>query len=346
SCGLVFCPPWQRCVEGQCTCKLPYLCPTEGVEPVCGQNHRTFTSYCQVKPDRPLHRFCSTDTFTALPRFSFLDKDTGLVRIVLPNATGEGENLLVCHQDWDMAAANVACRDYRGAASADSVDYNSLTPNTTLPSHCVSVHCQGYELSLAECEIYDKMAADGRMVAAATCYKETSEECDFTCANRKCIVRNQTCDGVDDCGDRSDEMCCRSKNQTPFRCASGVCLHRKAVGDKLIDCLDGADESQKRVKAFGKNWFKELETRASRKHLEAQLFCGIPNKDLVDDTEPEIRGRTSRRKRVVGGIPANPVSHSLGCQIETSNKHNWQPACKQDKFIQKEKIQLKLNSQI
>lgn len=109
----------------------------------------------------------------------------------------------------------------------------------------------------------------------------STAECDFTCANRKCIVRNQTCDGVDDCGDRSDEMCCKSKNQTrrlkdkhvevfperrclsgcrngAFRCASGVCLHRKAVGDTLIDCLDGADESQKRVKAFGKNWFKEL----------------------------------------------------------------------------------------
>lgn len=55
------------------------------------------------------------------------------------------------------------------------MDYNSLMANTDLPRHCVSVHCQGYELSLAECEIYDKMAAFGRMMAAATCYKDPPE---------------------------------------------------------------------------------------------------------------------------------------------------------------------------
>lgn len=44
--------------------------------------------------------------------------------------------------------------------------------------------------------------------------------------------------------------------------------------------------------------------------LESKLFCGIPNKDLVDDVEADERGRSSRRKRVVGGLPANPVSLS------------------------------------
>ncbi|XP_008412625.1 complement factor I-like isoform X2 [Poecilia reticulata] len=64
----------------------------------------------------------------------------------------------------------------------------------------------------------------------------------------------------------------------------------------------------------------QRETRANRKHLEAQLSCGIPNKDLVDDTEPENRGRTSRRKRVVGGIPANPTQIQRQVALEENRR--------------------------
>lgn len=47
SCDLVFCPPWQHCVDGHCTCKPPYRCPSGGT-PVCGHNGRKLNSYCQV----------------------------------------------------------------------------------------------------------------------------------------------------------------------------------------------------------------------------------------------------------------------------------------------------------
>ncbi|GLD65406.1 complement factor I-like protein [Lates japonicus] len=46
SCDLAFCPPWQRCVNGRCTCKPPYLCPTEGVTPVCACNNKQLRSFC------------------------------------------------------------------------------------------------------------------------------------------------------------------------------------------------------------------------------------------------------------------------------------------------------------
>lgn len=62
----------------------------------------------------------------------------------------------------------------RGAASVDAVDYDTLragSDNKSLPDSCVRIRCQGYETSLAECEIYNKVKTAGRKVAAATCYK-------------------------------------------------------------------------------------------------------------------------------------------------------------------------------
>lgn len=50
------------------------------------------------------------------------------------------------------------------------------------------------------------------------------------------------------------------------------------------------------------------ETKASRQHLESKVVCGVPNMTTVDDEEVEERGQPRRFKRVVGGVPAKPVS--------------------------------------
>ncbi|XP_041842097.1 complement factor I isoform X5 [Melanotaenia boesemani] len=450
SCDLVFCPPWMRCSIGRCTCKPGYLCPYQGLKQVCGVNHRTYRSFCQTmavscRTEGPIFSHFGELCNETFPKFrSLLDEDTGLVRIFLPNSAGKVEALLVCHELWDMAAANVACKGKNhplGAASADGVAYESLKPgDKQLLKKCARIHCQGYETSLAECEIKDTMNINHNKVAAVKCYKEAPQEYGFVCTNSKRISLNQTCDGVDDCGDRSDEMCCKRCRNGAFRCKTGVCVHEESLRDGLIDCLDGEDESEKTLtqrktssvsspaeektitaepghdvslpcraghdgdivavrwlrddlgsdyvlsykvgsldpvqqhpsfqnrvhlkdrqmkdgdmslilknvttddkgtykcrispkKTGNDNTIKPIiitirlevspavvdvdattkqsdyisrknETRATRTYLESQLFCGIPNKDIVDKEEHQ---RSTRVKRVVGGVEAKPT---------------------------------------
>ncbi|KAM8880749.1 complement factor I-like isoform 2-T3 [Synchiropus picturatus] len=307
SCDLVFCPPWQYCVNGVCSCKPPYLCPSEGASPVCSHGNRTLLSYCQAmavscqRKAPQMSHFGTTCTANELKFRTTLEKDLGVVRLFVPGGTKGGEDLLVCEERWDMAAANVACRGaghQLGAATASAVSHTSLLTEqgVTLPSRCVSVRCQGDENSLAECVIYNKTSIGARGVATATCGPSIGGSCDFRCVNGKCVSLRQTCDGVDDCGDRSDEMCCKRCRGEAFRCSTGVCLHRESVGDGVMDCLDGADEALKHtgskpVHSLVTEYISPRdERRASRVQMESRLTCGVSNVDRPPSSEPMADG--------------------------------------------------------
>ncbi|XP_028254769.1 complement factor I [Parambassis ranga] len=343
SCDLVFCPPWERCIEGHCSCKLPYQCPAENVTSVCGRDSRKYRSYCQVMAISCRSRKSIMSHFGGLcdasvQKFqSSIDEGTGVVRIFVPDGTAGGEQFLVCSKLWDMAAANVACKQQGplGAASAGSVPFESLMTNDEdkkLPGSCISVRCQGYETSLAECIIYDKEDISTSPVATAACYNAakppTGEECGFVCANNKCVALSQTCDGVDDCGDRSDEMCCTECRKGAFRCKTGVCVHEDSLGDGQVDCLDGEDESVTSAHSVANAALQKsayvspkAEIRTNREQLESKLVCGKPNPDTVDNMEVVERGRRSIRvKRVVGGLAAKPTQIQWQVALEENRR--------------------------
>ena len=64
----------------------------------------------------------------------------------------------------------------------------------------------------------------------------------FHCANSICIRNRHRCNGIDDCGDNSDEINCTNCFGSALRCPDSSCIPQSARCDGLLDCSDGSDE--------------------------------------------------------------------------------------------------------
>ncbi|XP_048703652.1 complement factor I isoform X2 [Caretta caretta] len=249
SCKKVFCHPWQRCVGGSCICKLPYQCP-KNTTSVCSTNGRTFKNYCQLKTyecQHPQEKFLSKAKCGPSEKFEvsldYADSQSeGLIQVKHGNHT---EKLFICNSEWSMNEANVVCRHLGFKIGAEYHKKTFHVPESALTSsQCLHATCRGLETSLAECSLIESRNSNEDF-ASVVCHKE-DKECsnEFPCVNGKCIPLTETCNGINDCGDLSDELCCKECKGKSFHCNSDVCIPNKYLCNREADCLAGEDESQ------------------------------------------------------------------------------------------------------
>lgn len=80
-------------------------------------------------------------------------------------------------------------------------------------------------------------------------FHKVCDELSFQCQNGVCISLIWKCDGMDDCGDDSDEANCENPTEAPncsryfqFQCENGHCIPNRWKCDRENDCGDWSDE--------------------------------------------------------------------------------------------------------
>ncbi|XP_027693207.1 complement factor I isoform X2 [Vombatus ursinus] len=330
SCEKVFCHPWEKCIEGKCHCKLPYQCP-KAVRPVCSNTGKTYNNYCQLKSHECLYpktKFFLNGTCHSQGRFDLSLKygeteSEGLVEVKLGDTT-----TFICKKNWSITEANVACL-YRGFKEG-AVDYrktfNVPDDDDVEITDCLQASCKGLETTLAEC-VLTKRKANSKDLAGVVCHTQEADLLDensFQCVNGKYIPLEKTCDGSNDCGDQSDELCCKGCRSGGFFCKSGICIPKKYQCNGELDCLTGDDEvnceglEHSEVQGPGRSEDEVQEQaeiltanmdedRKLFKSLLPKISCGVRN-----NTHTHVR-----RKRIVGG------------QIATEGEFPWQVTIKE-----------------
>nr|XP_035929566.1 low-density lipoprotein receptor-related protein 1-like isoform X4 [Halichoerus grypus] len=104
------------------------------------------------------------------------------------------------------------------------------------------VQCPGHSQCREAWELCDVPGDCGDGLDEARCSPSRCLAGQWQCRNKLCIADSWRCNGVNDCGDSSDEDACASCPEGTVRCDEGKCILESLMCDGEADCTDGADE--------------------------------------------------------------------------------------------------------
>ncbi|XP_032875406.1 complement factor I isoform X5 [Amblyraja radiata] len=309
SCQKVFCQPWEKCLHGKCVCKVPYQCP-KIESPVCSTNYRKFRSYCQLKSfecQRNQDKFSHFGECSSGQTYVHLGSGNSTQGVVYFSFNQTVENLPVYQKKkkkWTMHEANVVCRQLNFKLGAENLLKNEILEGISkMVNWANDSRCRGFETSLSECFQFKNIGAPGYKkvsFAAVKCYNYPPDKVctddEFKCVNGKCIPLENVCNGIDDCADLSDELCCTECKES-YHCKTDICIPKFSVCDGEDDCLDGSDE--KNCNGETKSTKDDTTERSLLKSSFPEISCGISN--YTSNTPSRTSGRF---KRLLGGLEA------------------------------------------
>ncbi|XP_069486983.1 complement factor I isoform X2 [Ambystoma mexicanum] len=316
SCIKVFCMPWERCVDGKCLCKLPYQCPKNATLPVCSVSKRSFRSYCQLKSYECLNpkerysvaaadcRTAGTFNISLKQEDGSAPNSKGIVQVILPK---EQQERLICREKWTAQEANVACRQLGFSVGALQVVSKDNSTASESSQACLNVKCRGHETSLAECAITDGMTKLQK-TAEVECFTapKVCEKKEFQCVNQKCIPMARVCDGTNDCGDLSDELCCKECAKNAFHCRSDTCISPRYRCNGEFDCINGDDESGCPESTAKSN--QGSRQRSGQEPTASETLDMDDERKMIRSSLPRltcgIQYHRHRQKRIIGGQQA------------------------------------------